>query len=589
MIKLFFRYFGINIGRAAGVSLLFAWTLTSCDSNSRPGLVVTSPTPDITMLDQAYEHYQEPRIQHRRFKHADLEQILLEHQSRAVLNLSEIGRSVEDRSIYGLTYGQGAKKVMMWSQMHGNEPTATMALLDIFNFLSDHVPVSEAELTPELAEQFQKVRELLREKLTLHFIPMLNPDGSNRFIRRNALDIDLNRDARAAVTPEGRLLKAYAHEVKPDFGFNLHDQNIYYNVPGTPVPVTIALLAPAYNYEREINDVRGRAIKVAAGMNKLLQSVIPGAVARYDDAYSPRSFGDNFQSWGTSTVLIESGGYKGDPEKLYIRKLNFMIILNALIEIADGSYEGHLVSDYDEIPVNDGKLFDLLLRRVRVPYNDSLSYLVDLGINRNEIHLDTTYSIQSRISDLGDLGENFGYDELAAGGSDSRSARSAAGEGSGPAGEGAGAENGSGGEELVFVPGKIHPRVFAHVGQIDHETALEFLREGYCAVQVSRIDAAAGAGAGAGASAGRGAGRVAGSGALHDLPLVIFNQRKPRLDAQPAVGREANFFLARSDGELLYAVVNGYLIDLSTGVTATGESSSSPVKSETAVAKVRIQ
>lgn len=551
MIKPFFRHFGIHVGRVTGASLLLACTLTSCDSDNRPGLAVTSPTPDITMLDQAYEHYQEPRIQHRRFKHADLEQILLEHQARAVLNMSEIGRSVEDRSIYGLTYGEGTKKVMMWSQMHGNEPTATMALLDIFNFLEDHVPASEAELTPELTERFQKVRELLREKLTLHFIPMLNPDGSNRFIRRNALDIDLNRDAREAVTPEGRLLKAYAHEVKPDFGFNLHDQNIYYNVPGTPVPVTIALLAPAYNYEREINDVRGRAIKVAAGMNKLLQSVIPGAVARYDDAYSPRSFGDNFQSWGTSTVLIESGGYKGDPEKLYIRKLNFMIILNALIEIAEGSYEGHLVSDYEDMPVNDNKLFDLLLRRVRVSYNDSLSYLVDLGINRNEIHLDTTFSIQSRISDLGDLGENFGYDELAA--------RESA------ASDGDGAGEGSGGGELVFVPGKIHPRVFAHVGQIDHETALEFLREGYCAVQVSRVDA----------------------GALHDLPLVIFNQRRPALDTPPAVGREANFFLARSDGKLVYAVVNGYLIDLADGVAdgvVSGEG-----ESENSVAKVRIQ
>src|SRR5690554_1235975 len=289
MIKPFFRQFGIHAGRATGASLLLALLFSSCDADYRPGIAVSSPTPDITMLDQAYAHYQESRIQHRRFKHADLEQILLEHQQRAVLNMSEIGRSVENRSIYGLTYGDGAKKVMMWSQMHGNEPTATMALLDIFNFLEDHVPEDGTEagasessevaaegegltsdssaLTPEMMEQFQKVRELLRDKLTIHFIPMLNPDGSNRFIRRNALDIDLNRDARESVTPEGQLLKAYAEAVKPDFGFNLHDQSVYYNVPGTPVPVTIALLAPAYNYEREINDVRGRAIKLAAGMN----------------------------------------------------------------------------------------------------------------------------------------------------------------------------------------------------------------------------------------------------------------------------------------------------------------------------------
>src|SRR5690606_41600774 len=63
----------------------------------------------------------------------------------------------------------------------------------------------------------------------------------------------------------------------------------------------------------------GDAMKIAAGINQLLQAYVPGGVAKYDDTYSPRSFGDNFQSWGTRTVLIESGGYKGDPEKQFIR------------------------------------------------------------------------------------------------------------------------------------------------------------------------------------------------------------------------------------------------------------------------------
>src|SRR5690606_10121870 len=102
--------------------------------------------------------------------------------------------------------------------------------------------------------------------------------------------------------------------------------------PGTPNPVTIALLAPAYNPEREVNEVRGNAMRIAAGMNRILQGYVPDGVAKYDDTYTPRGFGDNFQSWGASTVLIEAGGYKGDPEKQFIRKLNFIIILNALIE-----------------------------------------------------------------------------------------------------------------------------------------------------------------------------------------------------------------------------------------------------------------
>lgn len=476
--------------------------LISCNNSEQANRTNHAPIADTAMLKQAYTQFKEERITHRRFKHADLQPLLKEHQQTGVLHVEEIGRSVENKEIYKVQYGQGDKKVMLWSQMHGNEPTATMALLDLFNFLEGS------------GDSFDAIRQLLREKTTIHFIPMLNPDGSDRFIRRNALDVDLNRDARNVATPEGQLLKQYADKIRPDFGFNLHDQSVYYNVPGTPVPVTIALLAPAYNYEREVNDVRGRAIKLAAGMNKMLQTIIPGAVARYDDAYSPRSFGDNFQAWGTSTVLIESGGYKNDPEKQYIRELNFMVILNALIEIAEGSYENHSNADYDEIPVNDSKLFDLLLRQVKIKHHDSLSYVADLGINRGEIHLDSTYSLRSRVVDLGDLAENFGYDELDAAG------------------------------ELELVNGKIYPQTFASMDQLSREKAMDLLRQGYIAVRVTRLPSAGD------------------HEALPlDFPIHVFNQREPYL-AQPFIGRETNFFLAQGDGKLKYAVVNGFLITL---------------------------
>ena len=40
--------------------------------------------------------------------------------------------------------------------------------------------------------------------LTLYIVPMLNPDGAARFQRRNAQQIDVNRDALSLQTPEGR-------------------------------------------------------------------------------------------------------------------------------------------------------------------------------------------------------------------------------------------------------------------------------------------------------------------------------------------------------------------------------------------------
>lgn len=475
--------------------ICFAMILASCQSSDFSAVVSPALNLDTAMLHKAYDLYKEPSITHRRFKYTDVDSLLHVHQQRKVLQLDTLGKSVLGKSIYELQYGHGPVKVMLWSQMHGNEPTATMALLDLFNFL-------EGE-----NDGLESVRDLLKEKTTMYFVPMLNPDGADMYTRRNAQDIDMNRDARAGGTVEGRLLIDLAARVKPDFGFNLHDQNIYHSMPETGTPVTISLLAPAYNQEKEINDVRGRAMKLAVGMNNVLQHEIPNAVARYDDTFTPRGFGDNFQKWGASTVLIESGGYKGDPEKQYIRKLNFMIILNALIEIAEGSYERHIIHDYDEIPMNDSKLTDVLLRGVKAS-RDSIEFVTDISIKRDEHTVGRDYYVRSRIDDLGDLKESFGYDEL-----DSA--------------------------DFEFVPGKIHPQVWSNLSTLTAERALELLREGYLAIQVAQVPAET----------------------LHDFPLVIFNQRTPS-DARLHLGREANFFLAK-DGKLHYALVNGFLIDLS--------------------------
>ncbi|WP_262245394.1 M14 family zinc carboxypeptidase [Parapedobacter soli] len=452
--------------------------------------------PDTAMLGNAFETYREPTIATRRFKHADIEPLILKRKGSGVFDVVQLGISVLKKPIYQLKYGDGPKRVMLWSQMHGNEPTATMALMDLFNFL-------EAS-----GDGMDSIRNLLKEQTSLYFIPMLNPDGADVYTRRNAMDIDLNRDARSGATVEGRILINAAKTVQPDYGFNLHDMHVYYNVPGTPAPVTIGLLAPAYNKEREVNDVRGDAMKITAGINKLLQGYVPGGVAKYDDTYSPRAFGDNFQSWGVRTVLIESGGYKGDPEKQFIRKLNFIIILNSLIEIAQGSYAQYDVEAYEAMPFSDSKLSDVLLRHVSVA-RDSMDYTVDLSINRNEYTVGSDYYVQSRITDVGDLAENFGYAELDAVG-------------------------------LHFMAGKIYPTVFDHVDDISLERALALLREGYCAVQLAQMP----------------------DNRHHGLPLVAFYQQAPNT-ASPHLGRAANFFLAR-DGKPVYAVINGYLLDLST-------------------------
>src|SRR5690606_11294264 len=108
--------------------------------------------------------------------------------------------------------------------------------------------------------------------------------------------------------------------LNPKFGFNLHDQSAYYTAGAANKPAVISFLAPAYNEEKDINDVRANAMRLIQIMNRFVQSKLPGNVGRYNDTYEPRAFGDNMQKWGTSTILIESGYLPGDPEKQYNRQ-----------------------------------------------------------------------------------------------------------------------------------------------------------------------------------------------------------------------------------------------------------------------------
>jgi hypothetical protein len=139
-------------------------------------------------------------------RHKDLKNYL-EQLKKLEIKVWEVGRSYGNREIYQMEWGKGAIRVMMWSQMHGDEPTATPALIDMFAFLQknrDKAWVKKIE-----------------ETITIRAVPMLNPDGSELYQRRNLQGIDINRDARNLQTPEAQLLKKLRDEWQPQIGFNL--------------------------------------------------------------------------------------------------------------------------------------------------------------------------------------------------------------------------------------------------------------------------------------------------------------------------------------------------------------------------------
>ncbi|WP_398452989.1 M14 family zinc carboxypeptidase [Sphingobacterium thalpophilum] len=444
----------------------------------------------------AFSLYEEKALTHRRFKHRDILPLVKKHAAGRRWTVDEIGRSVEDRAIFRLKYGEGPIKVLLWSQMHGDEPTATMALFDLFNFF-------EGE-----GDGCDSWREELASKLTLYCIPMLNPDGAERFQRRTAMDVDMNRDARATATVEAALLKEQAMTLRPDFAFNLHNQNNYYNIPGTGTPVTISLLAPAYDYERSINTVRGDAMRVIVGINRLLQELIPGAVARYDDAHTPRGFGDNFQKWGARTILIESGAYAGDPEKLTVRRCNFAALLHSFQEIAAATYTRYDIADYAAIPFNDEKLHDVLIRNLEIVRNGK-TMQVDVAIRQTEKTVGTDYYVDGIIEDIGDLQDFYGYTDVDVRG-------------------------------LQFIPAKVYTERRFLLDELNLPLVRSLLKTGYAAVMISDQSQET---------------------LLHPLPLRLLSSDTFKVSDNLHVGMNADFFLGSRDN-VQYGVINGDLIDL---------------------------
>jgi len=123
--------------------------------------------------------------------------------------LEEIGRSVEGRAIYHLAFGRGPFSVLLWSQIARRRTVATSPLRPL-----EYVRRHRTE--PAVAR--------VLGALQVHVVPC-QPDGAERFQRRNAQGLDINRDALLLQTPEGRALKALRDRLHADVGFNLHNQS----------------------------------------------------------------------------------------------------------------------------------------------------------------------------------------------------------------------------------------------------------------------------------------------------------------------------------------------------------------------------
>lgn len=303
------------------------------------------------------------------------------------------GESIEGRPLRRIDFGSGPITVLAWSQMHGNESTASRALVDILRFLRQRPDDPRVQR--------------LEAALSITFIPVLNPDGAARFVRHNAIGIDMNRDARALATPEAQALKRVRDEIDARWGFNLHDQNVRTRLGRSGRDVLVALLAPPPG-AGETSPANQAAQRMCALLVEALVPVVGDQIARYDESFNPRAFGDLMSRWGTSTVLIESGGEISDPQKDRLRKANFAALLVAFDAIATGAWEDVPPDRYRQLPLNAPWIHDLLVRGALVVLPGRAPVRADLAIAFE----DPLLRNDGVIAEVGDLAESTALETL---------------------------------------------------------------------------------------------------------------------------------------------------------------------------------
>ena len=266
-----------------------------------------------------------------------------------------LGKSVQGKPIYNFKIGHGKTKILMWSQMHGNESTTTKGLLDFLNFLQNDTKDAKSIL----------------ENYTFYVIPMLNPDGAELYTRVNANEIDLNRDFQNLTQPESRLLMELYQDFKPDFCFNLHDQRTIFGVGTSGKPATVSFLAPSFNEFKTYDEARLKSVAVIMKMESVLKTLIPGQIGRFDDAFNANCVGDTFQALNTPTILLEAGHYPQDYEREITRKYVFIALLSAFENSNENLVVDNVLFDYLKIPQNIPNFFDFVFKNVKINYDKS--------------------------------------------------------------------------------------------------------------------------------------------------------------------------------------------------------------------------
>jgi len=301
-----------------------------------------------------------------------------------------IGQSVLEESIYSIKIGFGKKKILMWSQMHGNESTTTKSIFDLLNFFGND----------------SNSKSILKA-CTIVIVPILNPDGAKDYTRLNVNKIDLNRDAQNLTQPESRALRALYNKFKPHYCFNLHGQRTIFSAGSTSNSASLSFLSPAQDSNCTITDNRKVAMSLIVKINTMLQKELPNQVGIYDDTFNINCIGDTFQSFNVPTILFEAGHIANDYDREEVRRYVFKSYLTALNTITNDEIHLKDYREYLTIPQNEKLFFDVIIKNAL--YNNKL---LDIAIQFQEKLIGDTVCFIPKVERIAKLNSFFAHKYL---------------------------------------------------------------------------------------------------------------------------------------------------------------------------------